>query len=542
MGRRRARAIHPAGWAAIVAVGALAASPQAAARPSQIRPTSPSTVVVALSAMPDGTNPLVTDDQYSADVEALLYDPLYYETPTLTYAPDLATAWDVGARGRAYTYTLNPKARWTSGRPVDAADVVASLKAYASARDTGAERGRFADLLSVTALGTERVEVTLRHPDPAWPGVLAGLPILPAPAPRSRTTAKTGPVASAKGAVHAAQPPATDGPYVLTHWDAQSGLISLAANAAYFRGAPRVARIELRVVPAPQGAFAALRKGAVQVAILPPTLAAAARKAPGLTSRTVSGMGLALVAFNVTAAALRPAAVRRALSLAVDRAAVMRAAGVVGAQVPNGPWPAVFDGVAPPTAGYDPALARSLLHKAGWRPGAGGVLRRDGRRLALTLRYPAGSGRIGRAAVSVASAWRRLGVAVALDPEPFVALESAAASGRYQALLMGAVFGQGVDLAALVGGRADFPPAGQDIARYDSPLVRAVLSSGAQSAAAAVPPPTVFELVASLLDRNPPYLPLWSDTSLVVTSATLSGFTPNPAGPDLYQPQLWTLP
>lgn len=522
-----------AAWAAAAGLCASALAPApAAARPADLRPTSPSTVVVAWSAMPAGTDPLVTDDQYSTDIEALLYDPLYYETPGRAYAPDLARTWQVGAGGRTYTYVLNPKARWSDGRPVRAADVVSSLRAYASPRDTGAEAGRFGDLLSARAMGAETVRVRLRRPDPAWPGLVAGLPILPAPVPAP----------SARRGAAPAPPAVTDGPYAVRRWDAQTGLVSLAANPAYFRGAPHVARIEVRVVPSPAATLAGLRRGTVQVAVLPPGWAQVVRRTAGLTGHAVDGAGVALIAFNVARTPLRQAAVRRALALAVDRPALIRAAGPAGAVVPPGPWPAALGGAAPTSAAFDPALARRLLAAAGWRLGKGGVRRRDGRPLALSLRYPATAPALARAVAYVAESWRRVGVGVRLVPAPFAALTASAAAGAYQALALGAAFGGGAALGALLGGRAAFPPRGEDVARYANPLVTALLLSDGQGAAEAAPPPAVLDALAALLAEGPPYLPLWSDTSLVVTSATLSNFVANPWGPDLYQAQRWIVP
>jgi peptide/nickel transport system substrate-binding protein len=505
----------------------------AAARPADLHPSSPSTVVVALSAMPAGVNPLTTSDQYSADIEALLYDPLYYETPEATYAPDLALSWQVRDGGLTYLYTLSPKARWSDGRPVSPADVVATLEAYASARDTGHSRAAFADLLSVTAMGAHGVKVQLREPDPAWPGVVAGLPILPG--------GSALPPAAAKGQPRALTG-ATDGPYLLKHWDAQAGDISLAANPAYFRGAPHVARIEVHVMPAADDALSGLRHGTVQVAILPPSWAASLKRAPGLTSHVVDTMGLALIAFDVQAAPLQQAAVRRALTLAVNRSAIIREAVGGSGAVPVGPWPAALpSSPAQPTA-YDPALARALLTAAGWRVGAGGVRMRAGIRLSLTLRYPTHSPALDRAVAMVAANWRAIGAEVRLVAEPWSTLAADASAGHFQALAMGAAFGGGSSLTGLLGGPSQYPPSGQDIARYDDSLANALLVADAEAANEATPPAPVLAALATVLAKNPPYLPLWSDTGLVVTSATLSGFVANPAGPDLYQPQTWILP
>ena len=80
---------------------------------------------------------------------------------------------------------------------------------------------------------------------------------------------------------------------------------------------------------------------------------------------------------------------RKALSLAIDREGI--AAGII--RFPDAAatqlFPPALDqwhdqSLAP--LSYDPDAASALLAKAGWTPGADGVLTRDGARFELTLR------------------------------------------------------------------------------------------------------------------------------------------------------------
>lgn len=494
---------------------------RAAARPTDLRPTAPSTVTVALSALPEGVDPLTTDDQYSRDIEALLYDPLYYVTPDMAYAPDLAESWQVGRGGRTYTYSLDPRARWTDGQPVTATDVVASLRAYASQADTGPLRSGFSDLLRVEAIGTERVQVTLRVPDPDWPGVLAGLAILPARAlvrGQRATPLVGGP---------------TDGPYALRRWDGAGGLIVLGANASYFRGAPHVARIVLRVIPDATQALADVRRGAVQVAALPPDLAGVAARLADVEVHEVAGDSVTMIALNVRSGPLARLAVRRALALAVDRPALLAALHEPG-PVPAGPWPASFPTSAATALPYDPAEARRLLGEAGFAPAAGDGVRQPGRLLSLSLSYPSDATSLAQAAAVVARDWRAVGVRVRLSAEPVPVFEADLRRGRFEAAATTAVFGDGASLVNLVDGA--------DVAGYANGRARALLARDGQTLDRAVPPAPTLVALAALLDQGSPYLPLWAGRSVVVTSPTLAGFAVSPAGPDIYQPQRWILP
>ncbi|MCL6596848.1 MAG: hypothetical protein K6V73_11685 [Firmicutes bacterium] len=458
--------------AALAAAPALA-PPAVGARSVPLHPARPGTVTVALPAMPAGANPLRTGDQYSLDVELLLDDPLYVATPAGGYAPDLARSWQTSAGGRVWRYALDPRARWTDGRRVTARDVVWSLEAYRSARDASPLRAAFSVLAWARALGPQEVEVGLRRPWPGWMGLLAEVPILPAP---------TG----SRGAAIAP----TDGPYRLVRWDRAGGSVALAANPGYFRTPPHVPELVLRAM-APAAALAALRRGTVQVAILPPAWTAAVRASPSLVAHLVPGRGLDLLVMRTVRGPLAQADVRRALALATQRAALVPIlCGGPGA-VPGGPWPPAL-APSPPPPPYDPAAARALLAAAGWTPGPGGVRRRGGRALRVVVLYAGGSMTVASALAHMAAQWRRVGVGLVPRPVDFAALSARLRSGAFQAAALGAAFGVGADPRALV--------------------------QGAGKTA---------------------YLPLAACASLVATGADLRGFVPNPQGPDLYQPQRW---
>lgn len=508
--------------AAGVAVG------PALARPVDLKPGQPGTVVVALSAMPATLDPLVTRDQYSVDAQALLYDALYTRTPSLGFASDLASRWTVSARATTYLYQLTTRARWSNGRPVTAADVVQSLDRYASGADRSPLRSVFADVGSVRALTPSLVQVRLRRPWAGWPDVLAGLPILPADG-------------TAALSVKAAADPAalvTDGPFRLSRWDPYAGEAVFVANAQYFRGPPRVSRIVLRVMADPADVVSALRRGLVQVAFLPPALWPRLHKLADVRVTPVATLGLDVIAFNTRDPVLADARVRRALAMAVDRQEVRRTVFAGLGQVPEGPVPPVLAtalGVVVAPLPYDPAAARALLAAAGWQRSAGGVRARRGVRLVIRLAYPIDAPRLGRALVVVAQAWRRVGVGVTLEAMPFASLAADVADGRFAAAALGMSEPTAAALGELVGPP---PPAGQNVARLNDSAVVRILA-----AAAAAPSPAraarLYDAALRDLAASEPYLPLVSGEGLVATSATLVGFVPNPAGPDLYQPQQW---
>jgi peptide/nickel transport system substrate-binding protein len=85
-------------------------------------------------------------------------------------APCLATAWNISADGRSYQFQLDPRARFASGRPVTADDVVFSFRRLGELAKPPSHLLRFT---SVTAVGQSRVDLVLERPSAAALAMLA---------------------------------------------------------------------------------------------------------------------------------------------------------------------------------------------------------------------------------------------------------------------------------------------------------------------------------------------------------------------------------
>ena len=131
--------------------------------------------------------------------------------------------------------------------------------------------------------------------------------------------------------------------------------------------------------------------------------------------------------------------VRRALSLAIDRAGIARA-------VLRDPASAATQLLPPVLAGWhDPALpplrrdlgeARRLLAEAGWAPGDDGVLAKDGVRLAAVLNVPSNRPELPVMAQALQAQVREAGMALDVQPVQSSAIPAAARSGAMQAALI----------------------------------------------------------------------------------------------------------
>lgn len=140
--------------AAALAVCACRAGPQAGSR----------TLTVALRGDVTGfyPNPPITNEAYTFQINNIVLEGLVRYNGTFGLEPALASSWS-NPDERTYLFTLRPGVKFSDGRPVTAADVVASLLAP---RERGwATRDYLQAIESVRAVDESRVEVRTRAAD-----------------------------------------------------------------------------------------------------------------------------------------------------------------------------------------------------------------------------------------------------------------------------------------------------------------------------------------------------------------------------------------
>src|SRR5258708_20138219 len=116
-------------------------------------------------------------------------------------------------------------------------------------------------------------------------------------------------------------------------------------------------------------------------------------------------------------------AVRRALTMAVDRRAMLRNVCDTLASIAYGPFPhahPVADTTLPQIR-YDTAKAKALLDSAGWTMGTDGIRSKGGRRLAFSITTPNSSAGRRSYAVLLQDAFRRVAADATIDKLHFPA-------------------------------------------------------------------------------------------------------------------------
>jgi peptide/nickel transport system substrate-binding protein len=291
-----------------------------------------------------------------------LHDGMVKAMPGQLQAPSLAESVTASADGLTYDFALRPGVLFHNGDPVTSDDVKFSFTRY---------HGNASSLLKqrVDAVETpDPLHIRFKLTEP-WPDFLtfyAGATGAGWIVPR-KYVEKVGDDGFRKAPIGA-------GPYKFVSFEPGVELV-LEAFDQYWRGAPHVKRLVLKVIPDEATRLAALKRGEIDIAYsVRGELAEELRRTPGLTLKPVSVQGTFGVYFADQWDPKSPwydLRVRRAACFAVDckginDALTMGFSHVTGSAL----FPDMFEFYwQPPAPVYDPAQAKRLLAEAGFPNG-----------------------------------------------------------------------------------------------------------------------------------------------------------------------------
>ncbi|MGH9181465.1 MAG: ABC transporter substrate-binding protein, partial [Acidimicrobiales bacterium] len=334
-------------------------------------------LVVAINSDPTNLSPLFLDINTG---NWKVFSGLVAYDQNLDLVPGLAAALpQVSADGRTVTVDLRTDVRFHDGEPLTADDVVFTWKALADPALASPMYSAFdlAGLVtSVTAIDADTVQFQLGRVDPAFveklyvgivpEHVLAGQDL-------KSTDFNRNPIGT--------------GPYRMGERRPGERMV-LEANPDYYGGESAIKRIVYTFIPDENARASALQQGAIDVARLPPRLAANFSDDSRLRVVTIPSAAVDQIALPTGNPVLADPRVRRAISLAFDREA---AATAVYAGSGRPAWSPLLpaDSAYEPAVetGVDRAAAAALLDEAGWRPGPDGFRGKDGQRLAFTVMF-----------------------------------------------------------------------------------------------------------------------------------------------------------
>jgi len=340
------------------------------------------------NAITQNFNPYIQSSAASLlGATSLVYEPLLQANAIKPgqYYNFLATAYSWSNGGKSITFTIRPGVKWSNGTPMTAADVAFTfnmIKKYPDVNTTG---------LATTSVSSSGNQVTLNFATPQYANlqnIAAQTYIVP-----ESIWSKVGDPGK-----YADPHPVGSGPYTVSQFSSQG--VTLKANPSYWGGKPAVGTVQFPTYASANTALAALQTDQLHWA---------GNFIPGVQQVFVNGHSNHHVWFvpiqtnslepNLTKFPTNQLAVRKAISLAIDRTALsQQAEGGIEPPVSNasGLTLPIFQQFLSPSvanmtlnAHSDIAGAKQVLQQAGYVMGSDGLFRtKSGQKLTIDITNP----------------------------------------------------------------------------------------------------------------------------------------------------------
>ena len=323
---------------------------------------APKVLIYAKGADPRGLDPAYVDDGESAKIMCNIYENLVkYKAGNTDIEPALATSWTQSADGLTWTFNLRKGVTFHDGTPFNAEAVKFSVDRQLpplATDDMPYASFTFDPTIvrEVKAVDDYTVQFLLNTP---YAPFLANLAM-------SLAAPIVSPTAVKKYGAGFIEHPVGTGPFYFVNWT-KGQTITLFKNENYWGTKARVDRVIYKTTPENAVRASELMTGAIDIMDGVDTNDVKILENKGMKLIKNPGMNINYMAFYCHKKPFNDVRVRRAISMAINRAEIVKYLYQGYAQLANGPLPSFIPGYDPKLKpiGYDPAGAKKLLAEAG---------------------------------------------------------------------------------------------------------------------------------------------------------------------------------
>lgn len=392
---------------------------------------------------PKSFNPAISDDLASREILHRLHaDLLHINRETLETEPALAKSWTVSPDGMHYVLELRRGIRFSDGQPFDADDVMFSFRVYLDEKIQSPQRDLLivgAKPIAVRKLGPYKIGFDLALPYAAAERLFDGFAILP------RHLLEKAYLAGKLGEAWGGRTPAGEmaglGPFRLKEYVSGQRLV-LTRNPYYWKSdssghrLPYLDEVDFSFAGSEDGQMMRFESGDSdilnRISARNFSLIEKEQARRGYTAKDAGpGLEYNFLLFNLNEVApaalpqvaahqsfLRRVSLRKAISLAIDREAIVRLVYLGHAAALATPEPLAnrrWVNTALPQPTHSVAKARELLAQDGFKWTASGALKDpDGRDVEFSLLTSSSAAERAQAATLIQDDLKRLGMSVHL--------------------------------------------------------------------------------------------------------------------------------
>ncbi|MEM1179794.1 MAG: ABC transporter substrate-binding protein [Acidobacteriota bacterium] len=324
--------------------------------------------------------------------------------------------------------------------------------------------------------------------------------------------------------------PVTNGPFTFESWQPQQRFILERYDRYFEPDLPKLERVIFEIVPDTSQQLSLLRAGRADfIELVPYADAKAMDERPDVYLTSYIPRNYFFIGWNLQRGFFGDVAVRQALTLGIDRQALIDSLFYGYGKTSFGPIPsdvwAHHDGLEPWP--YDPEKARQMLADSGFADADGdGILERGGEPLRFELITNSDNTLRRDIMVMVQSQLRQIGVDVETRTMEFNALIAPLSAYDFDAVVMGLSIGTDLDLSYNFHTRGTPANGGLNWGRFSDPRTDELIDAVNAEGAALSTKPLLYELQERLHEQQPLTF-LYEGERISGVRKPLAGISPN---------------
>ncbi len=475
-------------------------------------------------------NPLYVRDSFSAEVVSFLFESLLKSNKeTLEMEPALVYDWEIKEEGRTYLLNFREGLQWSDGEPLTAQDAAFTLRVMCHPDFTGHQYSLYfhpivgaveyhlehdssladGDIQGIEVIDEDTLKITLEQ---ALAPFLSYLEFQPLP----EHILGEVPVAEIEGHQFSRWPEVTSGPYLLEEWEVDEYL-KMTSNQDFYMGAPNIEEIYYRIIPNQEAQLIELINGNLELIPTAVKLEDVEDLEENPEVEIYSNLRLVYdyLGFNMKRedTPLQEREVRRALSMILDREALVEDVLLGYGEVLHGPLVPLQFPYDPEFESFSPDLGRAeeILEETGYEDG-----------FELKLIVNAGNQVRENAALMFKEAASQVGVEVNIQVLEWQAFLEASQQGNYDLIISGQGTGVDPDLTFNWHSQSPLNELGYANPRVDELIEEALVTMEEEERA------EIYRQAQEVIVADAPMIWLYTREAVHAASSRLDNFTPHP--------------
>lgn len=309
------------------------------------------------------------------EINALIFAGLTAHNAENKVVPGLAKSWGYNKASKTYTFKLRNGLTFHDGEPLTSEDVKFTLETILNKKNQSEIVSNYKDITKIKCPDKKTVKITLKTKNEAFPDYMT-IGIIPKHMLEGKNLATDS----------FNQNPVGAGPYKFAEWD-EGQSITMEKFDDYYDGAAKIDKIIFKIADDDSSRALQLESGDLDIAQVDPTSAKNFKKKDGFTVYDMKTVDYRAIAYNFNRELFKKhRELPNILSYGIDRKAIVKSVLHGDGQVAYSPLQkGEYVNKNMEKFTYNPAKAKKLLKKNGWKKNKNGYWEKNGDELAFDL-------------------------------------------------------------------------------------------------------------------------------------------------------------